>query len=80
MCKESGELTNHLFFHCLVALGLWHRMFNLVGIDWVSPCAVVMMTISSKGLWQERNARIFKMLRGCSLGLVLLILLPLNLY
>ena len=50
MCKESGELTNHLFFHCLVALGLWHRMFNLVGIDWVSPCAVVMMTISSKVL------------------------------
>lgn len=39
-----------LFFHYPIALGLWHRLFSLVGIDWVPPCTVVeTMTISFKG-------------------------------
>ena len=50
MCKRSGELIDHSYLHCLVALTLWHKMLRLVGIEWVATRNVVeMLTISYQG-------------------------------
>ncbi|RVW63727.1 hypothetical protein CK203_052776 [Vitis vinifera] len=35
LCKGNGESIDHLFLHCPVTIGLWHRLFNLVGLIWV---------------------------------------------
>ena len=69
----SGESINYFFLHCLITLGLWHKLFNLTKIDWIPPRNIGnMMTISFKWLgkiscpitawimWWERNARIFE--------------------
>ncbi|WKA05429.1 hypothetical protein VitviT2T_023397 [Vitis vinifera] len=29
LCKGNGELIDHLFLHCPVTIGLWHKLFNL---------------------------------------------------
>ena len=34
LCKGNGESIDHLFLHCPVTIGLWHRLFNLVGLVW----------------------------------------------
>ena len=48
--KRSGELIDHSYLHCLVALTLWHKMLRLVGIEWVATRNVVeMLTISYQG-------------------------------
>ena len=47
----SGDLINHLFLHCLLTLGLWHKIFSLAKMDWVLPRSICdMMTISFIGL------------------------------
>ena len=28
LCMRHGESTNHLFLHCSLTLGLWHRLFS----------------------------------------------------
>ena len=35
LCKGNEESIDHLFLHCPVTIGLWHRLFNLVGLIWV---------------------------------------------
>ena len=32
LCRGNGESIDHLFLHCPVTIGLWHRLFNLVGL------------------------------------------------
>ena len=50
LCMGSGEL-NHLFLHCLLTLGLWHKLLRLVKMVWVpSRSNCDMMTISYRGL------------------------------
>ncbi|RVW93989.1 hypothetical protein CK203_034103 [Vitis vinifera] len=29
--EGNGELIDHLFLHCPVTIGLWHKLFNLAG-------------------------------------------------
>ncbi|RVW53835.1 hypothetical protein CK203_088568 [Vitis vinifera] len=51
LCKGNGESIDHLFLHCPVTIGLWHRLFNLVGLIWVPPRSLEdMLVISFKGL------------------------------
>ena len=51
LCKGNGELINHLFLHCPVINGLWHKLFNLAGLAWVSPRSIEdMLIIAFKGL------------------------------
>ncbi|RVX13392.1 Transposon TX1 uncharacterized 149 kDa protein [Vitis vinifera] len=51
LCKGNGESIDHLFLHCPVTIGLWHRLFNLVGVIWVPPRSIEdMLVISFKGL------------------------------
>ncbi len=40
MCRCSGETVSHLLLHCDVAFGLWSRVFDVFGIQWVLPESV----------------------------------------
>ncbi|RVW50798.1 hypothetical protein CK203_076873 [Vitis vinifera] len=49
--KKQGESADHIFLHCSVSLGLWHRLFQLAKMDWVPPRSISdMMSINYKGL------------------------------
>ncbi|RVW67640.1 hypothetical protein CK203_063062 [Vitis vinifera] len=51
LCKGNGESINHLFLHCSVTIGLWHKLFNLAGLVWVPPRSFEdMLVIAFKGL------------------------------
>ena len=51
LCKGNGESIDHLFLHCPVTIGLWHKLFNLVGLAWVPPRSIEdMLVIAFKGL------------------------------
>ncbi|RVW47466.1 putative ribonuclease H protein [Vitis vinifera] len=50
LCMGQGESADHLFLHCSVTLGLWHRLFHLAKMDWVPPKSISdMMFINYKG-------------------------------
>ena len=56
LCMEHGESTNHLFLHCPLMMGLWHRLFCIAKMDWAPLRSIFdMMTINFKGL--ERSKR-----------------------
>lgn len=51
MHMMSDMMIDHLFLHYLMTIVLWHRLFNMVKLDWVLPKSISnMMTISFKGL------------------------------
>ena len=35
LCMKHGETVDHLFLHCSLTTGLWHKLFQLVKTDWV---------------------------------------------
>ena len=35
LCMKHGESVDHLFLHCSLTMGLWHRLFQLAKMDWV---------------------------------------------
>ena len=51
LCKGSGELVDHLFLHCPITLGLWHKLFRATNLEWV-PLRNIgdIFIISFKGL------------------------------
>ncbi|RVW92389.1 hypothetical protein CK203_032500 [Vitis vinifera] len=50
LCKGNGESIDHLFLHCPIIIGLWHKLFNLAGLAWVPPRSIVdIMVIAFKG-------------------------------
>ena len=63
--KENQQTADHLFLHCSLSMGLWHRLFQLVKMDWVPPRSISdMMSINYKGfgaskrgivLWQNTS-------------------------
>ena len=56
LCMEQGESANHLFLHCSVTLGLWHRLFQLAKMDWVPPKSISdMMFINYKGFGKSKR-------------------------
>ncbi|RVW33884.1 hypothetical protein CK203_082946 [Vitis vinifera] len=49
LCIKHGESADHLFLHCSLTIGLWHRLFQLAKMDWVSPRSIYdMMSIKLK--------------------------------
>ncbi|RVW19678.1 Structural maintenance of chromosomes protein 3, partial [Vitis vinifera] len=59
LCKGNGESIDHLFLHCPITIGLWHRLFNLVGVIWVPPRSIEdMLVISFKGLGNSVRGKI----------------------
>ena len=60
LCKGSGESINHLFLHCLLTLGLWHKLFNLANMVWMPPRSIGdMMIISFRGLRNSLRGKTF---------------------
>ena len=56
LCMKQGESADHLFLHCSVALGLWHRLFQLAKMDWVPPRSISdMMSINYKGFGNSKR-------------------------
>ena len=33
LCMKYGESTDHLFLHCSLSMGLWHRLFQIAKMD-----------------------------------------------
>nr|CAN75609.1 hypothetical protein VITISV_002943 [Vitis vinifera] len=63
LCKRNGESIDHLFLHCPVTIGLWHRLFNLVGVIWVPPRSIEdMLVISFRGLGNSKPGGIIALL------------------
>ena len=59
LCKGNGESIDHLFLHCPVTIGLWHKLFNLAGLVWVPPRSIEdMMVIAFKGLGNSLRGKI----------------------
>ena len=53
MCKCNGELVDHLFLHCSVAMDLWAMVFGLFGVSWVVPQSVMGLL----ACWQDSFGR-----------------------
>ena len=66
MCKCNGELVDHLFLHCSVAMDLWSMVLSLFGISWVMPKFVVRLLACWKGrLGHHRNGHIWLIVPHC---------------
>ena len=66
MCKSNGELVDHLFLHCPVAMDLWSMVLGLFGVTWVMPHTVLGLL----GCWQgsfgrHRNGYIWSIVPHC---------------
>ena len=49
LCMRQGESADHLFIHCSLMMGLWHRLFQLAKMDWVPLRSISdMMSINYK--------------------------------
>ena len=56
LCMKQRESVDHLFLHCSVLLGLWHRLFQLAKMDWVPPRSISdMMSIDYKGFGNSKR-------------------------
>ncbi|RVW23992.1 hypothetical protein CK203_092068 [Vitis vinifera] len=51
LCMKHEESVDHLFLHCSLTIGLWHR-----GIVLWQAVSIALIRV----VWWERNARIFK--------------------
>ncbi|RVX09479.1 Transposon TX1 uncharacterized 149 kDa protein [Vitis vinifera] len=70
LCMKHGESADHLFLHCSLTIGLWHRLFQLAKMDWVPPRSIYdMMYIKFKGfdnskrgivLWQAASIALIR--------------------
>ncbi|KAJ9701246.1 hypothetical protein PVL29_006548 [Vitis rotundifolia] len=40
MSMKHGETVDHLFLHCSLTMGLWHKLFQLTKTDWVPPRSI----------------------------------------
>ena len=56
LCMGQGESADHLFLHCSVTLGLWHRLFQLARMEWVPLKSISdMMFINYKGFGKSKR-------------------------
>ncbi|RVW17671.1 Transposon TX1 uncharacterized 149 kDa protein [Vitis vinifera] len=56
LCMKHGESADHLFLHCSLTIGLWHRLFQLAKMDWVPPRSIYdMMSIKFKGFGNSKE-------------------------
>ncbi|RVW28753.1 Transposon TX1 uncharacterized 149 kDa protein [Vitis vinifera] len=70
LCMKHGESADHIFLHCSLTIGLWHRLFQLAKMDWVPPRSILdMMYIKFNGfgstkrgiaLWQAANIALIR--------------------
>ena len=56
LCMKHGESTNHLFLHCSLTMGLWHRLFQIAKMDRLPSRSILdMMTINYKGFGKSKR-------------------------
>ena len=65
LCMKHGESIDHLFLHCSLTMGLWHRLFQLAKMNWVPSSSIFdMLSINYNGfglskrwlvLWQAAS-------------------------
>ncbi|KAJ9685201.1 hypothetical protein PVL29_017293 [Vitis rotundifolia] len=56
---KQRESVDHLFLHCSLTTGLWHRLFQLANLDWVVPMSIVdMMSIKFDGFGASKRGRV----------------------
>ena len=56
---ESGKIVDHIFLYCPLILGLWHRLFSLVHVDWVPPRSICnIMNVSYRGLGNTNTGKV----------------------
>ena len=66
MCKYNGELVDHLYLHCLVAMDLWSMVLGLFGVSWVMPKSVVGLLACWQGRFgRHRNDHIWIIVPHC---------------
>ena len=66
MCKCNGELVDHLFLHCPVAMDLWSMVLGLFGVRWAMPQSVVGLLACWQGrLGRHRNGHIWLIVPHC---------------
>ena len=59
LCMESGKIVDHIFLYCPLILGLWHRLFSLVHVDWVPPRSICnIMNVSYRGLGNTNTGKV----------------------
>ncbi|KAJ9671310.1 hypothetical protein PVL29_025144 [Vitis rotundifolia] len=59
LCMKQGESVDHLFLHCSLTTGLWHRLFQLANLEWVTPRSIVdMMSIKFDGFGASKRGRV----------------------
>ncbi|RVW23395.1 Transposon TX1 uncharacterized 149 kDa protein [Vitis vinifera] len=56
LCMKHGESADHIFLHCSLTIGLWHRLFQLAKMDWVPPRSILdMMYIKFNGFGSSKR-------------------------
>ena len=66
ICKCNGELVDHLFLHCPVAMDLWSMVLGLFGVRWAMPQSVVGLLACWQGrLGRHRNGHIWLIVPHC---------------
>ena len=56
LCMKQRESTDHLFLHCSLSMGLWHKLFQLAKMDWAPPRSILdMMSINYKGFGTSKR-------------------------
>ena len=54
ICKCNGELVDHLFLHCPVAMDLWAMVLGLFGVSWVMPQSVLgLLRVLARQVWSS---------------------------
>ena len=66
MCKCNGELVDHLFLHCLVAMDLWSIILGLFGVIWVMLQSILGLLACGQGSFgRHRNGYIWSIVPHC---------------
>ncbi|RVW63734.1 LINE-1 retrotransposable element ORF2 protein [Vitis vinifera] len=56
LCMKHGESADHIFLHCSLTIGLWHRLFQLAKMDWVPARSILdMMYIKFNGFGSSKR-------------------------
>jgi len=70
MCKQNGELVNHLLLHCDVAYALWSVIFTHFGLFGVMPRSVLDLFARWWTFERPMSTVIWKMVLTCILWCV----------
>ncbi|KAF5480212.1 hypothetical protein F2P56_000977 [Juglans regia] len=68
ICKKVGEMVDHLFLHCEIAIVLWNEVFSRLEVAWVIPATVAALLTSWTNLRGIQQIKaVWKMVPICIL-------------